>query len=152
MNTPFAGISGLAAWLPERLAAAAPQVTVVGDVMLDGWFSGRIDRFCREAPAPVVDLAHRDYAPGGAANTAMNLAALGARVRIVGLAGRDEAGSRLRGLLAAAGVDTAGLVEHPEVMTTTKYRVIGGDQIMLRMDERTPRPPDDALAQLAAAV
>ncbi|WP_336714215.1 D-glycero-beta-D-manno-heptose 1-phosphate adenylyltransferase [Arthrobacter sp. USHLN218] len=152
MSAGLSGISGLSAWLPERLAEAAPLVTVVGDVMLDGWFSGRIDRFCREAPAPVVDMAHRDYAPGGAANTAMNLAALGAKVRMVGLVGPDEAGTRLRGLLSAAGVDTAGLIEHPEVLTTTKYRVIGGDQIMLRMDESTPRPPAEALQQLAAAL
>ena len=146
------GISGLADWLPQRLAEAAPQITVLGDVMLDGWFTGRIERFCREAPAPVVDMARREYAPGGAANTAMNLAALGARVRIVGLTGSDEAGGRLRELLAGAGVDVSGLIEHPEVVTTTKYRVIGGDQIMLRMDEQTQRMPADAVEQLAAAV
>ena len=63
--TSLEGISGLADWLPQRLAEAAPQITVLGDVMLDGWFTGRIERFCREAPAPVVDMARREYAPGG---------------------------------------------------------------------------------------
>ncbi|MFD1214836.1 D-glycero-beta-D-manno-heptose 1-phosphate adenylyltransferase, partial [Arthrobacter sp. GCM10027362] len=84
-------VRGLSDWLPGRLAALAPQVTVVGDVMLDGWWTGLIERFCREAPAPVVELTGREYAPGGAANTAMNLAALGARVRLDGLAGDDDA-------------------------------------------------------------
>ncbi|MFT4471305.1 D-glycero-beta-D-manno-heptose 1-phosphate adenylyltransferase [Arthrobacter sulfonylureivorans] len=152
MSTPLSDVSGLAGWLPARLAQAAPHVTVVGDVMLDGWFSGRIERFCREAPAPVVDMSKREYAPGGAANTAMNLAALGARVRMVGLVGADDAGRRLRSLLQEAGVDTSGLVEHEDVLTTTKYRIIGGDQIMLRLDETMDRVPEAAQEQLAAAV
>ena len=152
MSSPLSDVSGLAGWLPARLAEAAPQVTVVGDVMLDGWFSGRIERFCREAPAPVVDMTTREYAPGGAANTAMNLAALGARVRMVGLIGPDDAGRRLRALLQDAGVDTSGLVEHEDVLTTTKYRIIGGDQIMLRLDETMDRVPEAAQQRLAAAV
>lgn len=152
MSTPLSDVSGLSGSLPARLAEAAPLITVVGDVMLDGWFSGRIERFCREAPAPVVDMATREYAPGGAANTAMNLAALGARVRMVGLIGADDAGRRLRALLQDAGVDISGLVEHEDVLTTTKYRIIGGDQIMLRLDERTERMPATAKEQLAAAV
>ncbi|MET1153533.1 D-glycero-beta-D-manno-heptose 1-phosphate adenylyltransferase [Arthrobacter sp.] len=152
MSSPLSDVSGLGRWLPARLAEAAPQVTVVGDVMLDGWFSGRIERFCREAPAPVVDMTKREYAPGGAANTALNLAALGARVRVVGLIGPDDAGRRLRALLQGAGVDTSGLVEREDVLTTTKYRIIGGDQIMLRLDETVDRVPEEAQERLAAAV
>ena len=84
---PLGGVRSLAPGLPGRLAAAALRVAVIGDVMLDGWWSGVTERFCREAPAPVVDLQQKQYAPGGAANTAMNLQALGARVRLAGLTG-----------------------------------------------------------------
>ncbi|GAB3541707.1 bifunctional D-glycero-beta-D-manno-heptose-7-phosphate kinase/D-glycero-beta-D-manno-heptose 1-phosphate adenylyltransferase HldE [Arthrobacter tecti] len=143
---------GLAEWVPVALAESAPVVTVVGDVILDGWWSGSIERFCREAPAPVVDVQRREYAPGGAANTAMNLAALGARVRLVGLVGNDDAGTRLRSLLDDAGVDTSALLATDGIRTTTKYRIIGGDQVMLRLDDRDGTPTAAAIAALAAAV
>lgn len=142
-------IRGLAGWLPDRIAAISPTITVVGDVMLDGWWSGTIERFCREAPAPVVDLTHRQYAPGGAANTAMNLAALGARVRITGLIGTDDAGRKLAELLTSAGVDTTYLLRHAEVSTTTKFRVMGGDQVMLRLDDASGAPVPEAMEALA---
>nr|WP_090585712.1 D-glycero-beta-D-manno-heptose 1-phosphate adenylyltransferase [Arthrobacter subterraneus] len=150
--TALSEARGLTEWVPAELARVAPVVTVVGDVMLDGWWSGSIERFCREAPAPVVDLKRREYAPGGAANTAMNLAALGARVRLVGLIGTDDAGARLRILLDDAGVDTSGLVTAAEVRTTTKNRIIGGDQVMLRLDDQDGEPPAGAVAAMAAAV
>ena len=87
---------GLTEWLPRWLASVQPSIAVIGDVMLDGWWSGSIERLCREAPAPVVEIQQRRFAPGGAANTAMNLAALGAKVGLAGIAGRDEAADELR--------------------------------------------------------
>jgi rfaE bifunctional protein kinase chain/domain/rfaE bifunctional protein nucleotidyltransferase chain/domain len=143
---------GLTERVPVELARVAPVVTVVGDVILDGWWTGSIERFCREAPAPVVDVQRREYAPGGAANTAMNLAALGARVRLVGLVGTDDAGACLRALLDDAGVDTSGLVAAAGVRTTTKNRIIAGDQVMLRLDDQDGEPPEESVAALAAAV
>ena len=98
---------GLTDWLPRRLAAAEPSITVIGDVMLDGWWSGSIERLCREAPAPVVEISQRKFAPGGAANTAMNLTALGAKVRLAGIAGCDDAAAELFRQLRGAGVDTS---------------------------------------------
>lgn len=145
-------LRGLAEWVPAELARSAPEVTVIGDVILDGWWTGSIERFCREAPAPVVDVQRRDYAPGGAANTAVNLAAMGARVRLVGLVGNDDAGTRLRGLLDGAGVDTTALIAVDGLRTTTKYRIIGGDQVMLRLDDQDGTPPADAVAALARAL
>lgn len=145
-------VRGLAAWLPAAIADRAPRITVVGDAMLDGWWSGTIERFCREAPAPVVDITRRDYAAGGAANTAMNLAALGARVRMCGLIGDDDAGRRLRGILDGAGVDTTDLVQDARVGTTTKYRILGGDQVMLRLDDTHDGLPASAITALAARV
>ncbi|GAB12741.1 D-beta-D-heptose 7-phosphate kinase/D-beta-D-heptose 1-phosphate adenosyltransferase [Arthrobacter globiformis NBRC 12137] len=143
---------GLAAWLPRRLAEEQPAITVVGDFMLDGWWTGSIDRMCREAPAPVVDINRRDFAPGGAANTAMNLAALGARVSVAGIIGADDAGAELRRQLLAAGVDTALLAEHPGMVTTTKIRISSGGQVLLRFDDSAEAVPADALATFAAAV
>lgn len=140
---------GLADWLPARLAAVAPSVTVIGDVMLDGWWSGSIDRLCREAPAPVVDISRRMFAPGGAANTAMNLAALGAKVRVAGLIGCDDAGMELRRQLRAAGVNTSHLHEHPGMVTTSKTRISSAGQVLLRFDDVASKVPPDALAALA---
>ncbi|AUZ87406.1 D-glycero-beta-D-manno-heptose 1-phosphate adenylyltransferase [Arthrobacter agilis] len=145
-------VRGLAAWVPAAIADRAPHVTVVGDAMLDGWWSGTIERFCREAPAPVVDITRRDYAAGGAANTAMNLAALGARVRMCGLIGTDDAGRRLRTILDDAGVDTTDLVQDPRVGTTTKYRILGGDQVMLRIDDTPEQLSAAAVTAFAARI
>ncbi|MDN4611221.1 PfkB family carbohydrate kinase [Arthrobacter burdickii] len=145
-------VRGLAAWVPAAIADRAPRITVVGDAMLDGWWSGTIERFCREAPAPVVDITRRDYAAGGAANTAMNLAALGARVRMCGLIGTDDAGRRLHAILEDAGVDTTDLVQDDRVGTTTKYRILGGDQVMLRLDDTHDQLPPEAVTALAARI
>jgi len=139
--------------VPLALRHAAPAVTVVGDVMLDGWWRGRSERMAREAPAPVVEITDRSYAPGGAANTAMNLAALGARVRLVAVAGQDAPGRRLRDTLAAAGVEVSGLVLAPDVRTVTKDRILSGDQMLVRVDDvasRALRPArrDDLADQL----
>ncbi|MCU1547646.1 MAG: D-beta-D-heptose 1-phosphate adenylyltransferase / D-alpha,beta-D-heptose 7-phosphate 1-kinase [Arthrobacter sp.] len=149
---PLAEQRGLAWWLPRRLAAVAPSITVIGDVMLDGWWSGSIDRLCREAPAPVVDISRRDFAPGGAANAAMNLAALGARVSIAGIVGRDDAGRELRRQLHAGGVDVCFLQEHPEMVTTTKTRISSGGQVLLRFDDVAAEIPGGALTALARSI
>jgi rfaE bifunctional protein kinase chain/domain/rfaE bifunctional protein nucleotidyltransferase chain/domain len=123
------------------LAECAPRITVVGDVMLDEWWYGDTHHVSREAPAPVVSVRRRVAHPGGAANTAVALAALGARARIVGIVGDDDEGRMLRSLLDAAGVDTSALLVDPEVRTTTKTRVVSGDQILVRIDEEPGGQP-----------
>jgi D-beta-D-heptose 7-phosphate kinase / D-beta-D-heptose 1-phosphate adenosyltransferase len=142
--------------LPLVLRDRAPRVTVVGDPILDGWWRGRSERMSREAPAPVVEVVERKHVPGGAANTAVNLAALGAQVSMVGVAGDDESGHLLRSLLEAAGVDVSGLVLAPGVRTTTKVRIVGGEQILVRLDEGTdvvpPAAVRDRAVRSAAAV
>ncbi|HKU02833.1 MAG TPA: D-glycero-beta-D-manno-heptose 1-phosphate adenylyltransferase [Arthrobacter sp.] len=139
-------------WLPGRLAAENPSILVIGDVMLDGWWSGTIERLCREAPAPVVELQSRGSVPGGAANTAMNLASLGAQVSVAGIIGTDDAGEDLRGQLAGAGIDVRYLRSHPEMVTTTKIRISSGGQVMLRLDDSATTVPADALEALTASV
>jgi len=138
MSEPLPGLGAAKAITPEvplLVRDLAPSVTVVGDLMLDGWWIGRSERMSREPPAPVVEVLERQYAPGGAANTAMNLAALGARVRLVGVTGADEAGGTLLDLLADAGVDLAGVLRPSGVRTVTKNRIVSGDQILVRVDD-----------------
>lgn len=121
--------------VPMRLAAARPRVVVLGDLLLDSWWEGTVERMCREAPAPVVDMSARRYAPGGAANTAINLAAMGARVAVVGTVGSDSEGSLLLSLLEEAGIDTARTLVVPGHRTRTKTRIVSAGQVMLRMDD-----------------
>ena len=127
-------------------------MTVIGDSILDGWWDGTIERFCREAPAPVVQVQRRDFAPGGAANTAMNLAALGAQVRFVSLVGGDTEGRTLLEHLESAGVDVSHVVSHADMTTTTKFRVSSGGQVMLRLDDAASEVPAEGLRLLAAAI
>ncbi|MCS6570146.1 D-glycero-beta-D-manno-heptose 1-phosphate adenylyltransferase [Curtobacterium flaccumfaciens pv. flaccumfaciens] len=129
-----------------------PLVVVIGDCILDRWTVGEAERVSREAPAPVVRVTETIAVPGGAANTAVNARALGARVRMVGLIGDDEAGDVLRQRLEAAGVDTSFLVEIPGARTTTKSRVVGGDRVVVRVDELAATPTAEHGARLARSV
>jgi rfaE bifunctional protein nucleotidyltransferase chain/domain/rfaE bifunctional protein kinase chain/domain len=121
--------------LALRVPAERPLVTVVGDLILDDWWHGAAERLSREAPVAVVDAGGHRLAAGGAANTAVNAAALGARVRVVGAVGRDEAGEQLLDLLAEAGVDTSFVVQDEAAHTTRKTRVLSDDTVLLRVDE-----------------
>ncbi|HKS44375.1 MAG TPA: D-glycero-beta-D-manno-heptose 1-phosphate adenylyltransferase [Amycolatopsis sp.] len=121
--------------LVARLARTAPKITVVGDAILDVWLSGRCERICREAPAPVVDVDSRSLAPGGAANTAVNLAEMGARVRFVSVLGDDDPGHDLAGELARHGVDTDYVLVEPGRRGVSKQRIVADDQVLVRFDE-----------------
>ena len=133
----------------DRLAARRPEVVVVGDAILDVWLSGHCARVSREAPAPVVDVGGRTPSPGGAANTAVNLAALGARVRFVSVLGDDPRGRELRDLLARQGVDTRHVVLAPGHRTVRKHRVVADDQVLVRFDEGDTEQVPEA-SQVAA--
>ncbi|PCN47674.1 D-glycero-beta-D-manno-heptose 1-phosphate adenylyltransferase [Curtobacterium sp. 'Ferrero'] len=138
--------------LVGRLDDQEPLVVVVGDCILDRWTVGEAERVSREAPAPIVRVTETIAVPGGAANTAVNARALGARVRMVGYVGDDEAGRTLRDRLAAAGVDTTFLVEVAGATTTTKDRVVGGDRVVVRVDAIADPPDAAARAQLGTAL
>ncbi len=129
-----------------------PLVVVIGDCILDRWTVGEAERVSREAPAPVVHVTETVAVPGGAANTAVNARALGARVRMVGLLGDDEAGAVLRERLDTAGVDTSCMVVVPGTRTTTKSRVVGGDRVVVRVDEIAAEPTAEHGVRLAEAV
>jgi D-beta-D-heptose 7-phosphate kinase/D-beta-D-heptose 1-phosphate adenosyltransferase len=119
------------------------RVLVVGDAMLDTWLEGDAIRLCKEAPVPVVREASTTRCAGGAANTAANLAALGAEVNFVSLIGRDSAGDHLRQALREAGIDDAGLVEDSAMSSLHKLRVIANGQYVVRFDEGNTRQPSD---------
>ena len=110
-----------------------PQVLVVGDLMLDKYVWGEVERISPEAPVPVLRTGRHSEQPGGAANVAMNLAGLGARVTVMGFGGGDDDQSRLEALLRTAGVEFS-IVACPGSPTTSKLRVLAGHQQLLRMD------------------
>jgi rfaE bifunctional protein kinase chain/domain/rfaE bifunctional protein nucleotidyltransferase chain/domain len=141
------------------LQGRRPRILVLGDVLLDRWCEGGAERLCREGPVPVLDVARVVDAPGGAGNTAMNLAALGAEVVLAGVAGDDEPGAALAACLDRAGVCTRGtLVRRAGHSTSVKSRMLAGGQLLLRVDSCRPAEEDEArevsdraLAALAGA-
>lgn len=111
------------------------RVLVVGDVMVDRFIVGTVTRISPEAPVPVVRFRSEHTRLGGAANVAHNLAALGARVSLVGMVGTDPAAERLREQLRDTGLDTSGLVADSARPTVEKVRVIAGrNQQVVRID------------------
>lgn len=123
-------------------------VLVVGDVMLDRYWHGESLRISPEAPVPVVKVDVREDRPGGAANVALNVVALGAGCVLVGAIGDDEAGASLRATLEAAGVQLD-LVVVPGWSTVTKLRVVSRHQQLLRLDFEAPLPEVHAQEVLA---
>ncbi len=111
------------------------RVLVVGDLMLDEYLRGAVRRVSPEAPVPVLESSQSDLAPGGAANVASNLAALGCEVRLCGLVGNDPQGDALCALLAERGIGAVGIVRDSERPTTHKLRVVAQGQHMLRIDK-----------------
>jgi D-beta-D-heptose 7-phosphate kinase/D-beta-D-heptose 1-phosphate adenosyltransferase len=104
--------------------ARGRAVLIVGDLMLDHFVIGRVDRISPEAPVPVVQFDHESYRLGGAANVAANVAALGGTVEIAGLVGNDPEGRRLMEDLRHAGISTGAVVADPSRCTTRKLRVV----------------------------
>jgi len=118
-------------------ALAGKTVLVIGDVMLDEYIIGRATRMSREAPVPVLEFESKRYIAGGAANPAANIVALGSRALQIGLIGDDAAGQRLRELLRAGGIDSAGLLRCQDRPTTVKTRILA--QMGLRFPQQVTR-------------
>jgi D-beta-D-heptose 7-phosphate kinase/D-beta-D-heptose 1-phosphate adenosyltransferase len=128
------------------------KVLVVGDVMLDCYTWGDVERISPEAPVPVVRTRRRTQQPGGAANVALNVAGLGANAVLFGFCGEDGEGNDLIAGLRGAGVDSQVTVVHGHP-TTTKQRILGGNQQILRLDtERTGGYPSHAYDELIRLV
>jgi len=121
----------------EQLQQAS--VLVVGDVMLDRYWYGNVERISPEAPVPVVRITREEERQGGAANVAYNVVSLGAKASLLSVVGDDEASRKLEALVAGTGIETH-FGRDPDLKTTVKLRIIGRQQQLLRLDfENTPK-------------
>ena len=118
-------------------SARRARVLVVGDVMLDQFLWGRVSRISPEAPVPVVDFERESFMPGGAANVARNLSALGGSCELFGIVGRDHSAGQLRELLSTQQVGCEGLVVNPSRHTGIKTRIVAHQQQIVRVDRES---------------
>lgn len=143
--------SGINDYIPSSeclriLKKQGRRIMVVGDLMLDRYIRGRATRISPEAPVPVVLVEAEVASPGGAANVACNLRALGAEVMVGGVLGCDYGGRQVADLLAENGISCAGVVSVQDRPTTTKCRVVAGPQQVVRLDWEDARPVDETTA------
>lgn len=117
---------------------------VIGDVMLDTYMWGKVDRISPEAPVPVVSLNKKEYRIGGAGNVALNCQSLGAGVAVISVTGDDTEGMLLSELFESNNIDTSYLVKSAERRTTSKTRIISRNQQMMRLDDEITDPLNDA--------
>lgn len=116
------------------------NVLVIGDVMIDSYVFGRVDRISPEAPVPVVVAQRREYRLGGAGNVLLNVQALGAKAIACSVIGTDSYGDELCNLLESKGLSTEGIVRSRDRITTVKERIIAGSQQVVRVDTETEAP------------
>ena len=134
------------------------RVLVVGDLTLDEFLTGQVERISREAPVLIIRHETTRQIPGGGANAVYNLAKLGAGVKVAGLVGKDSQGEVLRHIFAEAGIDTGGMLVDPNRPTVTKTRIAGHarqsvTQQVVRVDRKSDDLPDlDMQLQLAAQI
>jgi D-beta-D-heptose 7-phosphate kinase / D-beta-D-heptose 1-phosphate adenosyltransferase len=128
---PVSEVNSLLATLDRY---AGMHVWVVGDLMLDEYVMGAVERISPEAPVPVVRVQDTEHRLGGAANVARQVAALGASVSLAGVIGNDPAGDDFLRLCAVSNIDTSAVIRLPERRTTRKLRVVGHSQQLLRLD------------------
>lgn len=129
------------------------KILIVGDVMIDRYLTGSADRISPEAPVPVVRLNQREDRLGGAANVALNVAALGAKPYLCTVIGHDADAAKLEALMPEQQLSTRGLVRSAERRTTVKTRILAGSQHLLRVDTEDTHPLSTTEAgQLLTAV
>ncbi|KQV49437.1 hypothetical protein ASC95_17720 [Pelomonas sp. Root1217] len=132
--------------LPSRELLASRRILVVGDVMLDRYWHGAVERISPEAPVPVVRIEREEERLGGAANVALNIRTLGARATLLTVVGQDEPARRLREMLHERDIETV-LREDKQLYTIVKLRVIGRSQQLLRVDFEN-EPDHEALGEM----
>jgi D-beta-D-heptose 7-phosphate kinase/D-beta-D-heptose 1-phosphate adenosyltransferase len=118
------------------------RALVIGEAMLDSYLRGEAHRLSREAPVPIVSVTGRSDAPGGAANTAVNVATLGGRATLLSVVGDDDEAVRLGAALEEAGVDQARVIRSPSRTTLAKERILAGEQMLVRVDSGATEPID----------
>lgn len=116
------------------------NVLIIGDVMIDSYYYGEVNRISPEAPVPIVSVNRKDNRLGGAANVALNIKALGANPILCSVIGNDTAAKKLTQLLEKENLSTEGIVNSNERITTVKTRVIGNKHQVLRVDSEDETP------------
>ncbi len=111
------------------------NVLIIGDVMLDSYVWGEVNRISPEAPVPIVSVVKKENRLGGAANVALNIKAMGANPILCSFIGEDDNGKQFTRLLQVEKLSTQGILAHPDRVTTTKTRILGNKHQMLRVDE-----------------
>lgn len=115
------------------------NVLIIGDVMIDAYTWGKVERISPEAPVPVVNVSHREMRLGGAGNVVLNVQAMGAKAIICSVVGSDSYGNELLNLLTEKGLSTEGIIQSPTRITTVKERIIAGSQQVVRVDTETDK-------------
>ena len=123
---------------------ATTKIGVVGDIMLDTYWWGSVDRISPEAPVPIVSLQRKETRVGGAANVALNLRALGAPTTLFAVVGMDAEAKELNALLKAEGINTQYIHSSASRATTNKVRIMGRNQQMMRLDHENTHDINDA--------
>lgn len=116
------------------------RVLIIGDVMVDAYLWGTVDRISPEAPVPVVAVTRRNNRLGGAANVALNIKSLGATPVLCSVVGKDIRGGEFLMMTQEEQMDNGGILQSPSRLTTTKFRIFGNNTQMLRVDEETTEP------------
>lgn len=127
------------------------RVLVIGDLMVDAYTWGKVNRISPEAPVPVVNVIKRESRLGGAGNVVLNIASLGAKPYVCSVIGDDSTGETLQAILEAVGLSTAGIITEKGRPTTVKERVIAGSQQLIRVDSETEAPISAASSQALLA-
>lgn len=133
ISTLFDGFNGL-------------KAMVIGDVMVDSYIWGSVNRISPEAPVPIVEVKKRENRLGGAANVALNLKALGAIPIMCSVIGNDQKGMEFLELMKTDEMPSEGIVQSESRITTTKFRIIGNNSQLLRVDEETKDPLQNEIA------
>jgi len=123
---------------------AGKRILIIGDIMLDEYLWGKVNRISPEAPVPLVEIERESTSPGGAANVANNILSLGGIPILAGVVGKDRAGDILRNLLIELGIDDRGVISMNDYPTTRKTRVIAEDQQLVRFDRENKVKMDGA--------
>tara|TARA_B100000508_G_scaffold141095_1_gene146762 strand:+ start:39514 stop:40503 length:990 start_codon:yes stop_codon:yes gene_type:complete len=129
------------------------HIVVLGDVMIDAYLKGKVNRVSPEAPVPIVNFTGREERLGGAANVALNLLSLGSKVTMASVVGDDSEASTLLSLMKGSGIQTTGIIQESDRQTTVKTRVLGNHQQLLRVDkEQTNDISQEAEERLIDAI
>ena len=143
-------LEDLPAWAHLFSAFPSRKILVVGDMMLDQFIWGKVQRISPEAPVPVVEVERESTQPGGASNVVNNIGALGAQTAMVGIVGDDDHGRTLCEELASAGVNITGVFVEKGGSTTVKTRIVAHSQQVVRVDRERSQPiSPEAIEQLA---